>query len=150
MPQPDRSVPSTSSPRTSCRGRQLPLRDRRVLKGASWVQGIFIQVLTVWDSTCTFLPRPACPGKWSFEVSRSEGRGYYLVCCVGFRSWVWTHLMQYVEVCELLARAEERYYIMKQLAICFVTGAVSMVESFLSEVQQHPGVPCEALKFSSQ
>ena len=58
--------------------------------------------------------------------------------------------MQFVEVCELLARAKERYYIMKQLAICFVTGAVSMVKSFLSEAQQHPGVPCEALKFSSQ
>ena len=28
--------------------------------------------------------------------------------------------MQYVEVCELLAGAEERYF-MKQLAICFVT-----------------------------
>ena len=25
-----------------------------------------------------------------------------------------------------------------------------MVESFLSEAQQHPGVPCEAPKFSSQ
>ena len=45
--------------------------------------------------------------------------------------------MQYVEVCELPAGAEERYYIMKLLAICFVTGAVSMVESFLSEAQQH-------------
>ena len=55
--------------------------------------------------------------------------------------------MQYVEVCELLAGAEERYYIMKQLAICFVTSAMNMVESFLSEAQQHPGVPCEALKF---
>ena len=58
--------------------------------------------------------------------------------------------MQYVEVCELLAGAEERYYIMKQLAICFVTSAMNMVESFLSKAQQHPGVPCEALKFSSQ
>ena len=29
--------------------------------------------------------------------------------------------MQHVEVGELLAGAEERYYIMKQLAICFVT-----------------------------
>ena len=58
--------------------------------------------------------------------------------------------MQYVEVCELLAGAQERYYIMKQLAICFVTSAMNMVESFLSEAQQHPGVPCEALKFSSQ
>ena len=60
--------------------------------------------------------------------------------------------MQYVEVCELLARAQEIYYmyILKQLAICFVTSAMNMVESFLSEAQQHPGVPCEALKFSSQ
>ena len=58
--------------------------------------------------------------------------------------------MQFVEVCELLAGAEERYYIMKQLAICFVTSAVSMVESFLCEAQQHPGVPCVALRFSSR
>ena len=28
-----------------------------------------------------------------------------------------THMMRYVEVCELLARAQETYYIMKQLAI---------------------------------
>ena len=27
---------------------------------------------------------------------------------------------------------------------------MNMVESFLSEAQQHPGVPCEAFKFSSQ
>ena len=58
--------------------------------------------------------------------------------------------MQYVEVCELPAGAEERYYIMKQLAICFVTSVVRAVENFLSEAQQHPGVRCEALKFSSQ
>ena len=38
--------------------------------------------------------------------------------------------MQYVEVCELPAGAEERYYIMKQLAICFVTSAVRAVEIF--------------------
>ena len=63
-----------------------------------------------------------------------------------------THVDAVYVVCELLAGAEERYmyYIMKQLAICFVTSSVSMVESFLSEAQQHPGVPCEALKFSSQ
>ena len=59
--------------------------------------------------------------------------------------------MQYVEVCELLAGVEEKYYIMKHLAICFVTCKRNeYVESFLSEAQQHPGVPCEALKFSSQ
>ena len=58
--------------------------------------------------------------------------------------------MQYVEVCELPAGAEERYYIMEQMAICFVTSAMNMVESFISEAQKHPGVPCEALKFSSQ
>ena len=53
-------------------------------------------------------------------------------------------MMRYVEVCELLARAQETYYIMKQLAI-FVTNATNMVEA-----REHPGVPCEALKFSSQ
>ena len=68
------AMPSTSSPRMSFRGRQLPLRDRRELKGASWVHGIFMQVFTVWDSTCTFFAK-TCPGKWRFEVSRSERRG---------------------------------------------------------------------------
>ena len=58
--------------------------------------------------------------------------------------------MQYVHANELLAGAVHRYHIMKQLSICFVTSAVSLVESYLSEAQQHPGVPCEALKFSSQ
>ena len=38
-------------------------------------------------------------------------------------------MMQYVEVCELLAGAQETYYIMKQLAI-FVTSTMNMVESF--------------------
>ena len=60
-----------------------------------------------------------------------------------------TLMMQYVEVCELLAGAQETYYIMKQLAI-FVTSTMNMVESFFSKAQQHPGVPCESLKFSSQ
>ena len=27
---------------------------------------------------------------------------------------------------------------------------MNMVESFLSEARQHPGVPCEVLKFSSK
>ena len=64
-----------------------------------------------------------------------------------------THMMQYVEVCELLAGAQETYYnillIMKQLAI-FVTSTMNMVESSFSKARQHPGVPCEPLKFSSQ
>ena len=60
-----------------------------------------------------------------------------------------THMMQYVEVCELLAEAQETYYIMKQLAI-FVTSTMNMVESFFSKARQHPGVPCVYLKFSSQ
>ena len=53
----------------------------------------------------------------------------------------------YVEVCELLARAQETYYIMKQLAIfCDKRNEYHVVEA-----RQHPGrVPCEALKFSSQ
>ena len=38
---------------------------------------------------------------------------------------------------------------MKQLAI-FVTSIMNMVESFFSKARQHPGVPCEPLKFSSQ
>ena len=57
--------------------------------------------------------------------------------------------MQFVEVYEVLAEAQETYYIMKQLAI-FVTSAMNMVESFFSKAWQHPEVPCEPLKFSSQ
>ena len=64
-----------------------------------------------------------------------------------------THMMQYVEVCELLAGAQETYYIMKQLAI-FVTSTMNMVESFFCKffckARQHPGIPCEPLKFSNQ
>ena len=39
--------------------------------------------------------------------------------------------------------------LVKQLAI-FVTSTMNMVESFFSKARQHPGVPCEYLKFSSQ
>ena len=62
---------------------------------------------------------------------------------------VHTHIMQYVKVCEPLAGAQETYYIMKQLAI-FVTSTMNMVESFFSKARQHPRMPCEPLKFSSQ
>ena len=47
---------------------------------------------------------------------------------------VHTLMMQYVEVCELLAGAQETYYIMKQLAI-FVTSTMNMVESFFSRLK---------------
>ena len=57
--------------------------------------------------------------------------------------------MRYVEVCVLLAGAQETYYIMKQLAI-FVTSTMNMVESFFSKDRQHPGVLCKSLKFFSQ
>ena len=60
-----------------------------------------------------------------------------------------THMMQSVEVCELLARAQETYYIVNSWQI-FVPSAMNMVEFFLSEARQPPGVPFEALKFSSQ
>ena len=60
------------------------------------------------------------------------------------------HTHDAVSVCELLARAQETYYIMKQLAIFLWQTQLNVVESFLSEARQHPGVPCEALKFSSQ
>ena len=54
-------------------------------------------------------------------------------------------MMRYVEVCELLARAQETYYIMKQLAnFCDKRNEYGPVEA-----RQHPRMPCEALKFSS-
>ena len=31
-----------------------------------------------------------------------------------------------------------------------MTSTMNMVESFFSKARQHPGVPCEPLKFSSQ
>ena len=58
-------------------------------------------------------------------------------------------MMQYVEVCELLGGSQETHYIMKRLAI-FVTSTMNTVDSFFSKARQHPGVPCESLKFSSQ
>ena len=61
-------------------------------------------------------------------------------------------MMQYVEVRELLAWAQDTYYIMIQLAIFFyfMTSAVNVLESVLSEARQHPGVPGEAIKLSSR
>ena len=74
-------MPSTSSPRMSCRGRQLPLQDRRELKGASWIHGICMQELTVWDITCTFLPRPTAQenGVLKYPDLREEDNTKYAV-----------------------------------------------------------------------
>ena len=43
-----------------------------------------------------------------------------------------THMMQYVEVCELLAGAQETHHFMKQLTI-FVTSTMNVVERFFIE-----------------
>ena len=68
------STSSLGNSRMSCWGWQLPLRYRRELKGAH----------EYMESSCKFSPSgmvhahffaKTCPGKWSFEVSRSEGRG---------------------------------------------------------------------------
>ena len=104
-----------------------------------------MQVLTVWDTAFTFLPRPTAQenGVLKFPDLRGEDAG------VVFRSRVCTHMMQYVKVCELLAGAQETYYIMKQLAI-FVTSAMNMVESFFLQSSTTSRSALRTLKFSSQ
>ena len=68
------SMPSTLSSRMSCRGRQLalPLRDRRELKGASWVHGILHASSHRLGYYMYIFAKTCCPGKLSFEVPRSE------------------------------------------------------------------------------
>ena len=48
--------------------------ESRAVKGASWVHGICMQVLTVWDITFTFLPRPTAQenGVLKFPDLREE------------------------------------------------------------------------------
>ena len=77
-----------------------------------------MQVLIVWDISFTFftfLPRRTAQENevLKFADLREE---HAQLCWIKELS-VHTHMMQYVEVCELLAGAQETYYIMKQLAI---------------------------------
>ena len=95
-----------------------------------------------------------CPGKWSFEVpgpDRREADNTSMPCWILELS-VHTHDAVFGSLRATKARVRGTCYIMKQLAIFFVTNAMksNMVERFLSEAQQHPGVPCKALKYSSQ
>ena len=59
MPQPDPCrqlrVPERVVKADSC---GCGTEESRAVKGASWVRGICMHVLTVWDITFTFLPRP--------------------------------------------------------------------------------------------
>ena len=87
--------------------------ESHTVKGASSVHGICVQVLTVWDITFTFLPRAAQENEVLKFPDLREGDA---VLDSGAEC-AHTHMMQYVEVCELLAGAQETYYIMKQLAI---------------------------------
>ena len=60
-----------------------------------------------------------------------------------------TQKMRYVEVCELLARAQETLHY-ETAGNFFVTNATNIVEIFFSEARQRPGVTCEPLKFSDK
>ena len=66
-------MPSTSSlvKADSC---GCGTEESRAVKGASWVHGICMQVLTVWDITFTFLPRPTAQenGVLKFPDLREE------------------------------------------------------------------------------
>ena len=96
------------------------------------LHGICMQVLTVWDITFKFLPRPTAQENEVLKIP--DLREKDAVLDSGADWCAHTHMIQYVEVCELLARAQETYYIMKQLAI-FVTSTMNMVESFFSRLK---------------
>ena len=59
-----------------------------------------------------------------------------------------THMMQYVEVCELLAGAQEILHYETVDNFCDKRNEYG--GKFFSKARQHPGVPCKPLKFSSQ
>ena len=111
-------MPSTSNLRMFCRVRQLPLRDRRELKGASWYMKSACKFSLSGIKRVHQFAKTYCPEKWSLEVPRSDREDYawYAVLDSGAEC---AHTMQYVEVCELLAAAQKTstYYIRKQLAI---------------------------------
>ena len=96
------------------------VRDRRELKEASWVHGICMQVLTFWDffSLCLYLCISARPsvqeyGVLKFPDLREEESIYYAVSVSGAEFAV----LQYVEVCELLAGGQETYYAYERVGI---------------------------------
>ena len=63
-----------------------------------------MQVLTVWDITFTFLPRPTAQ-----ENGVLKSPDLRMLCWIQELS-VHTHMMRmYVEVCELLAGVQERH-----------------------------------------
>ena len=69
-------MPSTSSTRMSCQGRQLRLRDRREPRSERSLMGTWNLHATshLWDITFTFLPRPAAQenGVLKFPDLREE------------------------------------------------------------------------------
>ena len=142
-------MPSTSSARRSCQGRQLRLRGRREPRSERSLMG-------TWNLHARshrlgyyiyIFAKTYCPRKWSFEVPRSERRG----CCVGFRSWVCTHTHD--TVCgSLWATSERKRHTTLWNSWQFLWQAQWIWwKVFLSaEARQHPGVPCKSLKFSSQ
>ena len=74
MPQPDPCrqprVPECLVKADSC---GCGTEESRAVKGASWVHGMCMQVLTVWDITFKFLPRPTAQENEPFSTAeRSE------------------------------------------------------------------------------
>ena len=75
MPQPDPCrqlrVPECLVKADSC---GCGTEESRAVKGASWVHGICMQLLTLWDITFTFLPRPTAQenGVLKFPDLREE------------------------------------------------------------------------------
>ena len=113
------SMPSTSSTRMSCKGRQLRLQDRREPRSERSLMGTWnlhanSHRLGYFIYIFTFLPRPTAQEN---EVLKFPDLREEDAVLDSGAECAHTHMMQYVEVCELLAGAQETYYIMKQLAI---------------------------------
>ena len=134
----------------SCQGRQrqLRLRDRREPRSERSLMG-------TWNLHASshrlgyyiyILPRPTAQENGVRSSQIWEKR---MLCWIQEPS-VHAHMMQYVEVCELLAGAPENYIYYIMNSCIFWDKHNEYGGKFFSKARQHPGVPCEPLKFSSQ
>ena len=116
-------------------------------KEESWKEPGYI------ESACKFSPfgmlhvhfcQDLLPRKmefWSSQIWKKK-----IKCFVGFRSWVCSHAVCW----SLWATSQSTRDILHYETVGIFCDKRNVVESFLSEARQHPEVPCEALKFSSQ
>ena len=132
----------------SCRyGTEESWKDPHGLMGR--LHGVCLQVLTVWIRHVHFC-QDVLPTKMEFWCSQISEKGILLnMLCLSQELSVHRH----DAVCESLwatSQSTKDLLHYETVGDFFVTNAMNMVESFLSEARQHPGMPCGALQFSSQ